>query len=66
MDEVKIVESSKLQVFSNPSKTETPSRTLSGPTWVSPEFKISQQKPPVGHCPAHLDIILLPWTLSEF
>jgi hypothetical protein len=42
MDEVKIVKSSKLQVFSNPSKSETPSRTLSGPTRVSLEFKIPQ------------------------
>jgi hypothetical protein len=40
MNEVKIVESSKHQVFFNPSKTETPSRTLSGPTRVSLEFKI--------------------------
>jgi hypothetical protein len=30
MDEVKIIELSKLQLFSNPSKIETPNQTLSG------------------------------------
>jgi hypothetical protein len=59
MDEVKIVESSKLQVFSNPSKIETLSRTLSGPTRVSLEFKIPQQKPLARHFPAQADIVRL-------
>jgi hypothetical protein len=61
-----IIESSKLQVFSNPSKIETPSRTLSGPTRVSPEFKISSQKPPTRFCLAQLDIVQNPQPLFRF
>jgi hypothetical protein len=56
LDGVKIVVSRKLQVFSNPSKTKIPSRTSSGPTRVSPEFKNPSQKPPPGLCPTPPDI----------
>jgi hypothetical protein len=44
LDEVKIVESSKFQVFSNPFKTEISIQTLSGPTQVNPKFKFPSQK----------------------
>jgi hypothetical protein len=36
MDEVKIIKLSKLQVFSNPSKIETPNRTLSSSAGYCP------------------------------
>jgi hypothetical protein len=39
MDEVKIVESIKLQVFSNPSKTGSPNRTLPPPPGLCPDFE---------------------------
>jgi hypothetical protein len=46
MDEVKIVESSKLLVFSIPFKIETSSRTLSGPTRVCHKIQnISTETP---------------------
>jgi hypothetical protein len=51
LDEVKIIELRKLKVFFNPSKIETPSQTLSGPTRVSPEFQNPSQKPPASLCP---------------
>jgi hypothetical protein len=65
MDEVKNVNSSKLQVNSNHPQKASLCRTLFGPTRASPKFKNSPQKPPIGLCPVLPDIVKLPRTLFE-
>jgi hypothetical protein len=65
MDEVKNVNSNKLQAKSNHLQTTSLCRTLSDPTWASPKFKNSPQKSPTGLCSVLPDIVWLPRTLSN-
>jgi hypothetical protein len=73
MDEMKIVNTSKLYVLFNSSKIASLCQTLSGSAGNCPalpkptlEFKKAAQKPSTEHCPILPDIIRPSWTLSRF